>query len=125
MNLRGLFHLLVVYIVWGSTYLAIRIAVREGSGFPAFTMAAMRTVVAAFLLFLSAGLTFLTKAPKSLREKATIISELEPGKLYNGYFIYQSGYVSEDSDEMAAEADKKGSVRSLSSFFSSSKRKTA
>lgn len=51
MSLRGLFHLLVVYIVWGSTYLAIRIAVREGSGFPAFTMAAMRTVVAAILLF--------------------------------------------------------------------------
>jgi drug/metabolite transporter (DMT)-like permease len=51
LNLRGLFHLLVVYIVWGSTYLAIRIAVRDGSGFPAFTMAAMRTLVAALLLF--------------------------------------------------------------------------
>jgi drug/metabolite transporter (DMT)-like permease len=56
LNLRGLFHLLVVYIVWGSTYLAIRIAVREGSGFPAFTMAAMRTVVAAVLLFIWMGL---------------------------------------------------------------------
>ena len=60
-----------------------------------------------------------------MREKATIISELEPGKLYNGYFIYQPGYVSEDSDGMAAEADKKGSVRSFSTFFSSNKRKTA
>ena len=31
----GLLHLLVVYLVWGSTYLAIRVAVREGAGFPA------------------------------------------------------------------------------------------
>ncbi len=30
----GLFHLSVVYLVWSSTYLAIRVAVREGSGFP-------------------------------------------------------------------------------------------
>lgn len=51
MNLRGIFHLIVVYIVWGSTYLAIRIAVREGSGFPAFTMAGMRVVTASIILF--------------------------------------------------------------------------
>ncbi len=49
---RGLFHLVVVYIVWGSTYLAIRIAVREGAGFPPFTMAAMRVVVGATILLL-------------------------------------------------------------------------
>jgi len=48
---RGLLHLLVVYVVWGSTYLAIRLAVRDGSGFPPFTMAFMRVVAAsAFLL---------------------------------------------------------------------------
>ena len=29
----GIGYLLVVYVVWGSTYLAIRIAVREGAGF--------------------------------------------------------------------------------------------
>jgi len=51
MNLRGIFHLIVVYLVWGSTYLAIRVAVREGSGFPPFTMAATRVVVASFILF--------------------------------------------------------------------------
>lgn len=49
-------------------------------------------IMAAFLLFLSAGMTFITRAPRSLREKAIIISELEPGKLYNGYFIYQPGH---------------------------------
>lgn len=62
MNLRGVFHLCVIYVVWGSTYLAIRVAVRDGSGFPAFTMAAMRVVVGSLILFSWAGL-----ARKSLR----------------------------------------------------------
>src|SRR5919204_1436814 len=46
----GLAALLVVYTVWGSTYLAIRVAVREGAGFPPFTMAAMRTLLAGAVL---------------------------------------------------------------------------
>ncbi len=46
----GLLNLLVVYFVWGSTYLAIRITVREGAGFPPFTMALMRVVVASAIL---------------------------------------------------------------------------
>ena len=49
---EGLFNLLVVYLVWGSTYLAIRIAVREGSGFPPFLMGASRTAIGGFLLLL-------------------------------------------------------------------------
>jgi len=40
----GLLSLVIVWIVWGSTYLAIRIAVRDGSGFPPYTMAAARTL---------------------------------------------------------------------------------
>lgn len=51
MNVRGLLHLCVVYIVWGSTYLAIRVAVREGAGFPPFIMAAARVFVACVILF--------------------------------------------------------------------------
>ena len=47
---QGLLNLLVVYIVWGSTYLAIRVAVREGSGFPPFSMAALRVFTAAVIL---------------------------------------------------------------------------
>lgn len=50
LNRRGLGHLSVVYLVWGSTYLAIRIAVRDGSGFPPFTMALMRVIVASAIL---------------------------------------------------------------------------
>ena len=47
---EGLLNLFVVYLVWGSTYLAIRIAVREGSGFPPFLMAAGRTVLGGLIL---------------------------------------------------------------------------
>ena len=47
----GLAHLGVVYLVWSSTYLAIRLAVREGAGFPPFTMGLMRTGISAVILF--------------------------------------------------------------------------
>jgi drug/metabolite transporter (DMT)-like permease len=46
----GLLHLLVVYIVWGSTYLAIRVGVRPGSGFTPFMLGTMRALVAGSLL---------------------------------------------------------------------------
>ena len=48
----GLLSLLVLYVVWGSSYLAIRVAVREGSGWGPFWMGASRVVVAAAVLFL-------------------------------------------------------------------------
>jgi len=50
LNRAGLLNLMVVYLVWGSTYLAIRVAVRDGAGFPPFTMALMRVVAAAAIL---------------------------------------------------------------------------
>src|SRR3989304_804365 len=43
-------HLGIVYLVWGSPYLAIRVAVREGSGFPPFSMGATRVILAGLLL---------------------------------------------------------------------------
>ncbi|MEN8172520.1 MAG: EamA family transporter [Chloroflexota bacterium] len=48
----GLINLFIVYIVWGSTYLAIRYAVREGGGFPPFTLGAMRVAIAGVILFI-------------------------------------------------------------------------
>ena len=42
----------MVYLVWSSTYLAIRVAVRPGAGFPPFALAAMRCLLAAPLLLL-------------------------------------------------------------------------
>ncbi len=49
-NRTGFLHLLVVYIVWGSTYLAIRVAVRDGAGFTPFMMGAMRVLAAGIIL---------------------------------------------------------------------------
>lgn len=46
----GLAHLAVVYVVWGSTYLAIRIAVDPAGGFPPFAMGALRMAIAGGLL---------------------------------------------------------------------------
>ncbi|MBM3145451.1 MAG: EamA family transporter [Chloroflexi bacterium] len=56
-NLQGLLNLFVVYFVWGSTYLAIRVAVREGSGFPPFALGAMRVLPAAVLLIAWGAIT--------------------------------------------------------------------
>jgi drug/metabolite transporter (DMT)-like permease len=49
---RGLVHLAVVYLVWSSTYLAIRVAVRPGAGFPPFTLGVLRGGLAGLLLLL-------------------------------------------------------------------------
>lgn len=46
----GLTHLGVLYVVWGSTYLAIRVAVGPGGGFPPFALGALRVGVAGVLL---------------------------------------------------------------------------
>ncbi|MGE5418413.1 MAG: EamA family transporter [Acidobacteriota bacterium] len=52
----GLLHLLVVYLVWSTTYLAIRITVMPGAGFTPFAMGAMRLLAAGVLLAGYAGL---------------------------------------------------------------------
>ena len=52
----ALFHLLVVYIMWGSTYLAIRITVSGDGGFPPFTMGLWRVLLAGGILLIWAGL---------------------------------------------------------------------
>jgi drug/metabolite transporter (DMT)-like permease len=49
--LAGVLNLLVIYLVWGSTYLAIRVAVREGAGWGPFWLGAARVTVAAAVLF--------------------------------------------------------------------------
>jgi hypothetical protein len=57
-------------------------------------------------------MALITRGPKSLREKAKIITTLEPGKLYSGNFIYQPNYVSE-VDEKDLEADQKAETVSF------------
>ena len=48
----GLLCLAVIYVVWGSTYLGIRVAVREGAGWPPFWLGATRVFAAAAILLL-------------------------------------------------------------------------
>ncbi len=50
-SIAGLLCLFVTYIVWGSTYLAIRVAVREGAGWGPFWLGTTRVLVAAAVLF--------------------------------------------------------------------------
>lgn len=52
LNRTGLIHLGIVYLVWSSTYLAIRIGVREGSGFPPFTLGAYRMLISGLILMI-------------------------------------------------------------------------
>ncbi|MEW6517639.1 MAG: EamA family transporter [candidate division FCPU426 bacterium] len=52
----GYFYLVIIYIVWGTTYLAMRVGVGPGSGFPVFSFGAARCLAAAGLLFLIARL---------------------------------------------------------------------
>jgi len=46
----GFLNLIIVYVVWGSTYLAIRVAVRPGAGFPPFTLGLLRLALAGAVL---------------------------------------------------------------------------
>jgi drug/metabolite transporter (DMT)-like permease len=50
LNWPGLLNLFVIYLVWGSTYLAIRVAVRQGSGFPPFMLGGSRVTSAGIVL---------------------------------------------------------------------------
>lgn len=47
---KGLFFLAVVYLVWGSTYLAIHVAVSPEGGMPPFALGAMRLSTAGALM---------------------------------------------------------------------------
>lgn len=54
---RGLLHLAVVYIVWGSTYLGMRICMRPGAGFTPLIMGGMRALTAGVILLTWSALT--------------------------------------------------------------------
>lgn len=82
LNLTGLLNLFVVYIVWGSTYLAIRVAVREGSGFTPFMMGALRVTIGGFLLL--AWSVLRQKRIKPDREEFIIL-------LFSGLLLWLGG----------------------------------
>ncbi len=73
-RLAGLVNLFVIYIVWGSTYLAIRVAVREGSGVPPFFLGGTRIVSAGLVLLLWGALRKKRLRPTSNELKILILS---------------------------------------------------
>ena len=70
LNTLGLIHLCIVYVLWGSTYLAIRIAVQDGSGFPPMIMSATRVFAGSLILLGIAK--FIKKESFRLTQKDTI-----------------------------------------------------
>ncbi len=68
----GLANLLCVYVVWGSTYLAIRVAVRDG-GFAPFWLGATRTLTAGTLL-LAWNLIRKSRVRPTRREWGTLVA---------------------------------------------------
>jgi drug/metabolite transporter (DMT)-like permease len=69
---KGLFHLCLVYSVWSTTYLAMRLGVGFESGFPPFLFALLRMPVAAFILFSIARMQGLKLKP-TRREWVSLI----------------------------------------------------
>jgi drug/metabolite transporter (DMT)-like permease len=78
----GLLNLLVVYIVWSSTYLAIRVAVAEGSGFPPFSMGASRMLITGIIFLLIA---WLRKQRISITGRELIVIAV------SGFFLWTGG----------------------------------
>ena len=64
LNWLGFINLLVVYIVWGSTYLAIRVTVKDDGGFPPFIMGLTRVAAGGSLLLLWGALRKYRLKPK-------------------------------------------------------------
>jgi len=70
----GLINLFVVYFVWGSTYLAIRIGIRSGSGFQPFWFGGLRVLVAGAILLLLAVIRGKDIRPNKMDLKVLIAS---------------------------------------------------
>ena len=60
---KGLFHLCMVYSVWSTTYLAMRVGVGFSSGFPPFMFGLLRMPLAALILLVIARIQGLRMRP--------------------------------------------------------------
>jgi MFS family permease len=70
-------------------------------------------ILATFLLLLAGGMTFITRPPRSLRERAKVITVMEPGKVYSGHFIYQPVFMPVLNNEAEAEENEKTKVTEI------------
>jgi len=60
---KGLFHLGMVYVLWSTTYLAMRVGVSTANGFPPFILGALRMPAAAAILLAMARVKGLKTRP--------------------------------------------------------------
>ncbi len=89
---KGLLNLFIVYTVWSTTYLAMRIGVNPVNGFPPFMFGAIRMLAAALILF---GIARIQKYPviptrKELLTLATVGNLLWMGG--NGLVLWAVQY---------------------------------
>lgn len=66
-------HLFVVYLIWGSTFVAMRAAVMGDSGFGPFSVGATRLTVASLILF---GFAVLRKLPLRISKRDLCVSAI-------------------------------------------------
>jgi drug/metabolite transporter (DMT)-like permease len=81
--MKAVLYLLTIYLVWGSTYLAMRVGVMEGSGFPPFALGASRFLIAGPILIL---ISYLMK--KRIRITASEMKKL----VLSGLIIWLTGH---------------------------------
>jgi drug/metabolite transporter (DMT)-like permease len=81
-NCRAYLNLVIVYVVWGSTYLAIRVGVKPGSGFPPFALGYLRMFAGSAILLLLA----------KIQKKKFSASKRELSLVFlSGFFIWTGG----------------------------------
>ena len=89
---KGLFHLVIVYTVWSTTYLAMRIGVAPDNGFPPFIFGAARMIIGALILF---SLARLQKQPVN-PTRGELVSLMAVGNLLwmggNGLVLWAVQY---------------------------------
>jgi drug/metabolite transporter (DMT)-like permease len=72
----GLINLFTVYVVWGSTYLAIRVAVRDGGGFTPFMLGSLRVIAGGLILLIWGALAGQRLKPTRQEWKTLLVSGL-------------------------------------------------
>ncbi len=91
---KGLLYLCVVYTVWSTTYLAMRVGVDPANGFPPFALGMLRMAVAALILLGIARLQGLRMKPT----RSELVSLVVAGNLFwcggNGLVLWAEQYAS-------------------------------
>jgi drug/metabolite transporter (DMT)-like permease len=90
---KGLFHLCVIYTVWSTTYLAMRVGVAPANGFPPFAFGALRMAAAASILLVMARL----QGVRTMPARAEIVPLMVAGNLFwcggHGLVLWAAQYV--------------------------------